>query len=177
MSAPGTIPSTTGGAVQAPRTSPPTVADAVDMWEIAAASGVLDVKPRYAYALWCRDFAATSIVARLDGAVVGYVSGYLRPEAPDTLFVWQVGVHEAARGRRAAATMLDDLVARTGATYLETTITADNAASIALFSGLAERRGADVTRTELFGHAELGADHDPEFLYRIGPMRSQSAEG
>lgn len=140
------------------------------MWEIADASGVLDVKPRYAYALWCRDFAATSIVARLDGAVVGYVTGFLRPAAPDTLFVWQVGVHEAARGRRAAATMLDDLVTRTGCTFLETTITADNAASIALFSGLAERRAAGVERTELFGHAELGADHDPEFLYRIGPM-------
>lgn len=140
------------------------------MWEIADASGVLDVKPRYAYALWCRDFAATSVVARLDGAVVGYVTGYLRPEAPDTLFVWQVGVHESARGRRAAATMLDELVERTGAGYLETTITADNAASIALFSGLAQRRGAGIDRTELFGHAELGADHDPEFLYRIGPL-------
>lgn len=140
------------------------------MWEIAAASRVLDVKPRYAYALWCRDFAATSIVARLGGRVVGYISGYRRPDAPETLFVWQVAVHEAARGRRMAATMLDELVDRVGATYLETTITADNAASIALFSGLAERHGADVDRTELFGHAELGADHDPEFLYRIGPL-------
>ena len=71
---------------------------------------------------------------------------------------------------RAAATMLDELVERTGAGYLETTITADNAASIALFSGLAQRRGAGIDRTELFGHAELGADHDPEFLYRIGPL-------
>ncbi len=170
MSAPGSAPPATGSGAEAQSTSPPTVVDAVSMWEIADASGVLDVKPRYAYALWCRDFAATSVVARLDGAVVGYVTGYLRPEAPDTLFVWQVGVHEAARGRRAAATMLDALVARTGAEYLETTITADNAASIALFSGLAQRCEADIDRTELFGHAELGADHDPEFLYRIGPL-------
>ncbi|MDN5748946.1 MAG: diaminobutyrate acetyltransferase [Pseudonocardia sp.] len=144
------------------------------MWEIAAASRVLDVKPRYAYALWCRDFAATSIVARLGGRVVGYITGYLRPDAADTVFVWQVAVHEAARGRRMAATMLDELVERVGAAHLETTITADNAASIALFSGLAERHGADVERTELFGPAELGADHDPEILYRIGPLKTIS---
>lgn len=31
------------------------------MWAIAAASRVLDVNSRYAYVLWCRDFAATSI--------------------------------------------------------------------------------------------------------------------
>ena len=39
-----------------------------------------------------------------------------------------------------------------------------------MFSGLAERTGAPMERTALFGPAELGAEHDPEFLYRIGPM-------
>jgi L-2,4-diaminobutyric acid acetyltransferase len=66
--------------------------------------------------------------------------------------------------------MLDDLVARVGVPYLETTVTDDNAASLAMFSGLAERTGAPMERTALFGPAELGAEHDPEFLYRIGPM-------
>lgn len=159
MSAPGT-----------PATAVPSAADGARLWEIAEASKVLDVNSRYAYVLWCRDFAATSIVARLDGRVVGFVTGYVRPERPDTLFVWQVAVDAAARGRRAAAVMLDDLVTRVGVPYLETTITDDNAASIAMFSGLAERRDAPVERTELFDGALLGAGHDPEFLYRIGPM-------
>ncbi|WP_300014756.1 diaminobutyrate acetyltransferase [Pseudonocardia sp.] len=172
MSAPGSV--TPEVDAQALTTSTPLVADAVSMWEIAAASRVLDVKPRYAYALMCRDFSATSIVARLGDRVVGYVTGYLRPDAPDTLFVWQVAVHADARGRRAAATMLDELVSRVRATFLETTITADNDASIALFSGLAQRRGAGMERTELFDGAVLGADHDPEFLYRIGPMTHAS---
>ncbi len=168
MSAPGSV--TPEIDAQALVTSLPVVADAVSMWEVAAASRVLDVKPRYAYALMCRDFSATSIVARLDDRVVGYVTGYLRPDAPDTLFVWQVAVHVDARGRRAAATMLDDLVARVRPTFLETTITADNEASVALFSGLAQRRRAGMDRSELFDGAALGADHDPEFLHRIGPM-------
>lgn len=170
MSAPGTTPVDAGIEREAPATSVPTVADGVALWEIADASRVLDVNSRYAYVLWCRDFAATSIVARLDGRVVGFVTGYRRPDQPDTLFVWQVAVHESARGRRAAATMLDDLVARVGVPFLETTVTDDNAASLAMFSGLAERTGAPMDRTELFGRAELGAEHDPEFLYRIGPM-------
>lgn len=166
MPAPGPVAPASGS----PTTSVPEADDGVGMWEIAVASRVLDVNSRYAYVLWCRDFAATSIVARLDGRVVGFVTGYRRPDDPQTLFVWQVAVHDAARGRRVAATMLDDLVARVGVPYLETTITADNGASIALFSGLAERRAADVTRTELFDRAVLGADHDPEILFRIGPM-------
>lgn len=170
MSALGTTAPETGS--DAPTTtSPPTTADGVALWEIAAASRVLDVNSRYAYVLWCRDFAATSIVARIGERVVGFVTGYVRPERPDTLFVWQVAVHEVARGRRVAATMLDDLVARVGTPFLETTVTDDNAASLAMFAGLAERTGADMERTELFGQAELGAEHDPEPLYRIGPMQ------
>lgn len=151
-------------------TSVPTTADGAVMWEIVSASPFLDVNSRYAYALWCRDFAATSIVARLDDRVVGFVTGYVRPEQPDTLFVWQVAVDEAARGKRAASTMLDDLVARVGVPYLETTVTDDNAASLAMFAGLAKRTGTSMERTEQFGETELGTEHDPEYFYRIGPM-------
>lgn len=143
------------------------------MWELAAATGVLDVNSRYAYALWCRDHADTSIVARLDDRLVGFVTGYRRPSAPDVLFVWQVAVAAEARGRGLAATLLDELAARVGCRYLETTITADNAASIALFAAFARRHGARVDRAELFGHAELGDSHDPEFLHRIGPLQQR----
>lgn len=170
MSAPGTSTTDAGTGDGPPTTSVPTVDDGVRLWEIADASRVLDVNSRYAYVLWCRDFAATSIVARLGDRVVGFVTGYRRPEQPDTLFVWQVAVHEDARGKRVAALMLDDLVTRVGLPFMETTITDDNAASIAMFSGLAERRDAHVERTELFDRTVLGAEHDPEFLYRIGPM-------
>ncbi|MDX5310866.1 MAG: GNAT family N-acetyltransferase, partial [Rhodococcus sp. (in: high G+C Gram-positive bacteria)] len=80
------------------------------MWQIARDSKVLDVNSSYAYVLWCRDFAATSVVATAgDHEAVGFVSGYRRPEAPDTLFVWQVAVDQDQRGRGVAGRMLDSL--------------------------------------------------------------------
>lgn len=148
----------------------PSVADGVPMWELAVASQVLDPKPRYAYALWCRDFARTSVVARRDGDVVGYVTGYLRPESPSTLFVWQVCVSAAARGDGVGGRMLDAVFgAAPGADRMETTITPDNESSIALFTAFATRHDLTVDRSELFGREVLGDDHEPEFLYSIRP--------
>jgi L-2,4-diaminobutyric acid acetyltransferase len=150
----------------------PSVSDGVACWRIAAESGVLDVNSRYAYLLWCRDFAATSVVARDGDDVVGFVTGFRRPDEPATLVVWQVAVDEVARGRGVAGRMLDalfDAVPDVG--HLETTITPDNEGSIALFSRFAQRRGAEVRRSELFGTELLGAGHEPEILFRIGPVR------
>jgi L-2,4-diaminobutyric acid acetyltransferase len=150
----------------------PEVADGVACWQLAAATGVLDVNSRYAYLLWCRDFAATSVVARRGGEVVGFVTGFRRPEEPSTLVVWQVAVDAAARGRGVAAAMLDALFDQVpGIEHLETTITPDNAGSVALFGRFAERRGAPVRRSELFGIELLGDGHEPEFLFRIGPVQ------
>jgi L-2,4-diaminobutyric acid acetyltransferase len=149
----------------------PHIADGIELHRIAAASQVLDVNTRYAYVLWCRDFAATSVVARLGDGVVGFVTGYRRPDRPDVLFVWQVAVDAAARGGGVAGRMLDELIARVpGVTALETTVTDDNAASRALFAAFAARHGAEIERTELFGSDVLGGRHEPEILHRISPI-------
>jgi L-2,4-diaminobutyric acid acetyltransferase len=149
----------------------PEVSDGVACWRLAEATGVLDVNSRYSYLLWCRDFAATSVVARRDGELLGFVTGFRRPEEPSTLVVWQVGVDAAARGQGVAAEMLDALFDRVpGVDHLEATVTPDNTGSIALFSRFAERRGAPVSRSELFGVELLGAGHEPEILFRIGPV-------
>lgn len=149
----------------------PEVADGVACWRLAAESKVLDVNSRYAYLLWCRDFAATSIVARSDGAVVGFITGYRRPDRPGTLLVWQVAVDEQVRGLGVGSAMLDALFERVAdVDHLETTVTPDNAASAALFSAFARRRDAPLDRRVLFGSDVLGADHEPEILFRIGPI-------
>lgn len=67
------------------------------MWRIARDSQVLDLNASYAYVLWCRDFAGTSVVATVNGEVVGFVTGYRRPKQPATLMVWQVAVDEQLR--------------------------------------------------------------------------------
>ncbi|BBC37519.1 L-2,4-diaminobutyric acid acetyltransferase [Streptomyces graminofaciens] len=169
-------------AVQADlRIDRPSVADGAALWRIAKESRTLDLNSSYSYLLWCRDFAGTSAVARgRDGEPVGFVTGYVRPERPRTLLVWQVAVDERHRGRGLAAALLDALTARLGAerglTTVETTITPGNTASERLFTSFAERHSAAVEREVLFD-TELFPDgpHDPEVLYRIGPLTNSSS--
>ncbi|MFJ7326496.1 diaminobutyrate acetyltransferase [Streptomyces cyaneofuscatus] len=153
----------------------PAIRDGAAIWRIARDSRTLDLNPSYSYLLWCRDSAATSVVARgADGEVIGFVTGYIRPDRPRVLAVRQVAVDQAQRGRGIAATLLDGLTTKAGAAggldAVETTITPDNHASIRLFTSFAQRHGAAVDRTVLFS-SELfpEAGHLPEFLHRIGP--------
>ncbi|WP_317442624.1 diaminobutyrate acetyltransferase [Streptomyces collinus] len=159
----------------------PAMADGAALWRIAKDSETLDLNSSYAYLLWCRDFAGTSAVARgADGEPVGFVTGYVRPDDPTTLLVWQVAVDAAHQGHGIAAALLDGLTARLtadrGITRLETTISPGNTASERLFTSFAARHGADLTREVLFP-AGLFPDgpHDPEVLYRIGPLTPATA--
>ncbi len=157
----------------------PRLGDGAPMWRIAKDSAVLDVNSSYAYLLWCRDFAGTSVVAEVDGRVVGYVIGFVRPQAPDTVFVWQIAVDRSQRGRGIAAELLHTLlnsVAAQGVSVLETTISPDNAGSIALFTSVARARGADLAKRPLFDAGVFPDSHAPEDLYRIAPTARTTEE-
>lgn len=142
------------------------------MWRIARDSRVLDLNASYAYVLWCRDFAATSMVACVDGQVVGFVIGYRRPKQPATLMVWQVAVDDRYRGRRLASRMLDALLDGLSqpVSSLETTITPTNVASTRLFSRFAQAHGAQVLREPAFDSSLFPEGHESELLFRIGPL-------
>lgn len=152
---------------------PPTVDDGAAMWRVARDSVRLDLNPPYAYLLWARDFADTSAVADVDGDVAGFVTAFRRPEAPDTLMVWQVAVDEHYRGQGMASRLLDHLVERTDSATLETTITDDNAESNRLFDGFARRHGAEHIVDDLFEVAHFPGDDpwQPEYLHRIAPLK------
>lgn len=154
----------------------PRVEDGAALWRIARDSEVLDLNSSYSYLLWCRDFATTSVVARDDGGdPVAFVTGYIRPERPTILVVWQVAVDAAHRGKGLAGTLLDELTARVagelGITSIETTVTPDNTASDRMFTAYAARHDAILDREVLF-HGGMFPDegHQPEVLYRIGPL-------
>ncbi|MFE7513585.1 diaminobutyrate acetyltransferase [Streptomyces sp. NPDC057540] len=155
---------------------PAEIADGAELWRIARGSGELDLNSPYSYLLWCRDFADTTAVARdASGRPVGFVTGYLRPDAPRTLFVWQVAVEDSHRGTGVAGTLLDALSARVAAEHgldrVEATVTPGNQASDRLFRSYARRHGADLTREVLFPAASFpGSGHEAEVLYAIGPL-------
>ncbi|WP_033420426.1 diaminobutyrate acetyltransferase [Nesterenkonia alba] len=155
----------------------PTVADGADLWRLAAGTGVLDTNTPYAYLLWARDFSASSVLAEVEGEPAGFISGYLKPSDPQTLFIWQVAVDSRFRGRGLAKKMLFELVGRSQAARLETTITADNEASIALFTALAREHGTEIRRQPLFTpdlfptQEETGESHAAEDLYIVEPLQ------
>ncbi|MEU6643129.1 diaminobutyrate acetyltransferase [Saccharomonospora sp. NPDC046836] len=155
--------------------------DGAALWRIARDSQKLDLNSSYAYLLWCHDFADTSVVARVGGNVAGFVIGYRRPGAPEAALVWQVAVDDAQRGRGLAGKMLDALfgrLVRQGVRYLDTTITPDNEASHRLFESFAKRWNASLERSEIFAADQFPDEHEPEELFRIGPLvRPQSHSG
>ena len=139
----------------------------------------LDTNSAYCNLLQCTHFADTSVVAERDGALVGWVSGYRLPTAPEQLFVWQVAVHESARGTGLGGRMLDHLIARPSAHHVGeilTTITDANAASWALFTSFARRHGAHLARRPMFDRdAHFAGAHETEHLVSIGPLAGNTS--
>ncbi|KAA0022946.1 diaminobutyrate acetyltransferase [Antrihabitans cavernicola] len=150
---------------------PPTIADGTQLWQLAKDTKVLDVNSSYSYLLWCRDFSDTSVVAESDGRIVGFVTGFRRQAAPNTLFVWQVAVDESQRGKGVGRAMLDNLLdnlAPQGVSLLETTVSPDNPASIAMFTSLARRRNTSIVKQQLFEADDFPDAHEAEDLYIVG---------
>ena len=115
-----------------------------------------------------------------DGAIVGWVSGYLMPDEPETLFIWQVAVDGSTQGQGVAKRMLGALLKReacTGIRRLKTTITPDNAASWALFKSFARSQGAELRSTPYFRENEhFEGEHPTEHMVTIAlPQEARSA--
>lgn len=140
----------------------------------------------YTYLLLCSHFSQTSIIAKDDHGVIGFIGGYRPPTHPDAVFVWQIGVHPRGQGHGLGGRMLDVLwenVAPQGVRYLEATVAPSNTASQRLFTSFAKRHGAECAVTSHFEveHFEArhggintsgGETHEAEELFRIGPVQS-----
>ncbi len=151
--------------------------DGWGIYELIKACPPLDVNSAYAYLLLATQFRDRCAVATLDdGEIVGFVSGYIKTNASDTFFLWQVAVGEKARGTGLARKLVETVLRRehqAGVRHLETTITPDNDASWGLFRRLAQRWQAPLNSREYFSEEQLGGEHDPENLVRIGPFDPQ----
>ncbi|EIJ77005.1 diaminobutyrate acetyltransferase [Leptospirillum ferriphilum] len=153
----------------------PTDLDGRSVHRLISRCPPLDANSVYANLLQCLHFSGTSILAETgDGQLAAFISGYVLPENPDTLFIWQVAVDPVHRGKGVALSMLDALLDRTipaGVRYLETTISPENGPSRTLFQKLFSRRKAPFSKRPLFGReTHFGGGHDDEVLYRGGPF-------
>lgn len=156
----------------------PVTTDGHALHALVTACPPLDENSVYCNLLQCTHFSTTSVVAERDHALVAAISGYLVPGREDTLFVWQVAVSEVARGQGLAGRMLSDILARPecgGVRYLETTVTASNEASWALFKGFARREDAVLEQTDMFESTRHFDGKKPtEILVRVGPLGDQA---
>jgi len=157
----------------------PNADDAARLHRLVAECPPLDPNSLYCNLLHCTHFSDTSVAAvRQDGQgqqkLVGFISGYIPPAQPDTLFVWQVAVAQEARGERLAARMLDSILERPvcrEVRYVDTTITPGNEASWGLFQSWARRHGAPTSSKLHFERERhFQGRHDDEHLMRIGPF-------
>lgn len=159
----------------------PEAVDGSALHALISACPPLDENSIYCNLLQCTHFAASSVVAQCDQQLVAAISGYLVPGREDTLFIWQVAVSESARGQGLARRMLTDILSRpecSGVRYLETSVTASNEASWALFKGFARRADAALEQTELFDSTRhFNGEKPTEILARIGPLAMQAGTG
>ena len=152
----------------------PSTEDGSDVWALIRDSGALDENSMYCNLVQCEHFSETCVIAELDGVIVGWISAFIPPDAPDTLFVWQVAVGEQARGRGVAKKMLADLFERpvcADVKQLKTTITADNDASWALFNSFASNMDAELERESHYKcDTHFGGKHATEYMVTIGEI-------
>lgn len=154
----------------------PLLRDAAAVYQLIADCPTLDLNSEYLYLLLSEHFSQTCVVAQRGPQIDGFISAYFLPDRPDVLFVWQVAVHERARGQRLGQAMLDHLKQRLSdraLRYLEMTVSPSNLASRGLFAAMARRWQAPLQEQAFFDTALFASQaHEAEPLLRIGPLDS-----
>lgn len=144
------------------------------LWQAVRATPELDCNSCYSYHMICHHFSNTSVVAHTSNSMCGFVTGYFLPDAPGTLFIWQMGVAQEARGRGLALAMLIRLLTRDvckKVSQIETTVSTANIPSQKVFekvAGLLETGLTILPFLEPRHFPEPG--HADETLIRIGPV-------
>lgn len=156
----------------------PVAEDAQAIHALIADCSPLDTNSLYCNLLQCTHFADTCVLAESGGKIRGWISGYRLIHDPDTMFVWQVAVHESARGKGLGVEMLNalfQLPAVFDAVRMVTTVTPSNRASRTMFAKFAGQHGLELEiRPWLESDAHFGGAHESEELISIGPLDAAS---
>ncbi len=153
----------------------PLSSDGMSVHQLVADCKPLDENSVYCNLLQCAHFSQTGCCAEVNGELVGFVSAYIPPGQPDTLFIWQVAVSESARGKGLAGRMIRHILDRESCRqirFIEATITPTNSPSWALFTRLAEFYQAELKRMPMFDRDHhFNGKHESEDRVIVGPIQ------
>lgn len=153
----------------------PTEEDGKAIWTLVKETGVLDLNSSYSYLMWAKFFDQTSVVVEANEEIVGFISGFIQPNAPNTLFIWQVAVDALQRKKGLASRMLEAILHRPESRnirYLKATVSPSNKASAALFQRLAKNLQTQCKVSSFFTEDQFpGKGHEDEDLFTIGPFQ------
>jgi L-2,4-diaminobutyric acid acetyltransferase len=151
----------------------PVPQDGPAVWKLVENTPGLDSNSIYYYTLWFRDFADGSLIATVDDEVVGFLTGYRRPDEPETYFVWQTAVNPRHGipflGVKLFQAAAEQQVAQ-GARYVEATVSVENKAILMVLKQFAKKHSAHIETRVLFPSSLFPDGHHDEVLYRIGPL-------
>lgn len=154
--------------------------DGADVWNLIESLKVLDTNSLYCNLLQCTHFSSTCAIAEMEGPemdrqCVGWISAYRPPAEPDVLFVWQVAVSPAVRGRGIGKRLIQELLERDSCRdvrRIQATITSDKKASWALFHSIAEQLDTPLQRKAHFEReTHFDGEYPTEHLVTIGPFK------
>jgi len=160
----------------------PSLEDGLNIHQLIADSPPLDVNSSYLYFLQSSHFAQTCVLAEQNGELLGFVSGYLRPDKPTELFVWQMVVAEAGRGKGIAKQLVRQqlkqaLQLQPNLQSLSCTISPSNQASQGVFISLANHFGLQLSKETFLTEAHFaGQEHEAEDYYCLQPPAEQSIQ-
>lgn len=156
----------------------PVVGDAQKIWELVKNNKPLDENSKYLYVLLCHQFSKTCCVAEHNSEIIGFLSGFISPKDPNTLFVWQAAVDKRFRNEGVAKKMVLQTLSGTDplVKFVEATVTPSNHASLKFLQNFADQAGAKLATSPLFSTDVLEDEHEPENLIRIGPIQKKILE-
>lgn len=153
--------------------------DGPAVWRLIKEAGTLDLNSPYSYLMLCDMFSDTCVIAEERGNIVGFVSAFLSPASPDTIFIWQIGVSQSQRGKGLGKRLLRQVLKRKACAdvrFLEATVSPSNIPSQSLFRSLARELGTDCRTRKRYGEDLFpGNGHESEWTFRIGPMNQMKS--
>ncbi|MBN2768036.1 MAG: diaminobutyrate acetyltransferase [Campylobacterales bacterium] len=150
----------------------PSKEDSKGIYKLIKRSKPLDLNSEYLYLLQTIYFNETCMVAKDEGKVIGFVSGFITPRDQKTFFVWQVAVDGKYRGKNIAFRMLKalfDSKPLEDIQSIETTISPSNIASQRVFEKFAGELDFDKEIYVFATKSDFEEAHEDELLYMLKP--------